>query len=302
MPSTIVFNQTHIVGSDNNTLIYKFPTSADFKNHEIAVESVSINYSWVNISASLNNNKIQYKWYGTSGLTTYDVTFEDGLYEIADLNARLQYEMVKNGTYLINANSQNVYYAEFVVNPTRFAIQLNTYPVPNSSQYSATGQNANFVGWSVPVANVLSGTAGWVGFHSVPFNPQVNMLANDFYKIIGFASDFSSSLGDGYNSINLSYLSTTAPAVQPNTNIYLALQNIQNPYANPSTIIHNMIVTGSFGSQILDKPSEFAFSDIIKGQYSQFRLQFLGADLKPLKILDPDIVVVLLIREKKMTS
>lgn len=109
MPSTIVFNQSSIVGPDNNTLVYQFPSSVNFNHHAVAVESVSINYSWVNISSTLYNNSFQYVWYEPTGAVTYTVTFEDGLYELSDLNSRIQFEMIKNGHYLINAQGQNVY-------------------------------------------------------------------------------------------------------------------------------------------------------------------------------------------------
>tara|TARA_R110002012_G_scaffold158318_3_gene319717 strand:- start:916 stop:1782 length:867 start_codon:yes stop_codon:yes gene_type:complete len=287
MPSTIVFNQSSIVGTGNNTFEYKFPSSVNFNNHEIAVESISINYSWVNISSALNNNKFEYVFYGTSGAVTYQVTIDDGLYELSQINSKLQYEMIKNGTFLINASGQNVYYAEFIVNNTAFAYQLNTFPVPISLP----------AGWSVPVANPIAGTAGWVGFYTQNTNPQINLLANNFYKILGFPDLFSSSANIGVNT-NLSYLSTTAPAIQPNTNVYVSMSNIQNPYANPSSIIHNLVVQGGFGQQIVDKPNEYAFNKLLEGQYNQLRLQFLGSDNQPLKILDPDTVIVCLIREK----
>ena len=53
MSNTIVLNSSNIVGIDNNTMVYDFPSSVNFKNHKVAVESISINYSWYNISAAL---------------------------------------------------------------------------------------------------------------------------------------------------------------------------------------------------------------------------------------------------------
>lgn len=293
MPSTIVFNQASIVGTGNNTFEYKFPSSVNFNNHEIAVESISINYSWVNISAALHNNAFQYVWYDTTGPVTFSIQFDDGLYELSQLNSKMQYEMIKNGTYLINASGQNVYYFEFIVNNTAFAYQLNTFPIPTAADFGT----AAYIGWSTPVANPAIGAAGWVGFYTSNTNPQVNLLPNNFYKILGFPSLFSSSLNTGINT-NLSYLSTTAPAIQPNTNVYVSLSNIQNPYANPSSIIHNLVVQGAFGATIIDKPNEYAWNKLLEGQYNQLRLQFLGSDNNPLTILDPDTVIVMLIREK----
>jgi len=67
---TIVLNQTNIVNlnNGNNQLVYKFPNSVLFSGTSIAVSSVSMYYSWFNISTSLQNNNFSYTW--TSGTTT----------------------------------------------------------------------------------------------------------------------------------------------------------------------------------------------------------------------------------------
>ena len=75
MSSTIVLNQTNIVTQDNNVLECDFPSSVKFDKHEICIESVSLYYSWQSANANpLQNNKFQYQWYGTSGLTTHTFT------------------------------------------------------------------------------------------------------------------------------------------------------------------------------------------------------------------------------------
>lgn len=303
MSNTIVLNSSNIVGTDNNTMVYNFPSSVNFKNHKVAVESISINYSWYNISQALNNNSFSYVWW-ENAWTTFTIVLEDGLYELADINARIQYEMIKNGHYLINDIGQNVYYFEFLVNSTRFAFQLNTFPVPTATQFNSTG-GANpttgtgaYQGWKTPVADTKAGTEAWGVFPLINYNPYLTLSAtNDFYKILGFPAGYTSPSNFNLNT-NLSVLSTTAPQIQPNTNVFLSMSNIQNPYANPTSIIHNLVVSGAFGATILDKPNEFAYNTLTKGQYNQLRIQFLGADLQPLKINDPDIVVVLLITEQ----
>jgi hypothetical protein len=308
MPKTIVFNKTHIVDNTNNsTLVYEFPISANFDNHEVALESVSVNYSWFNISSALNNNQITYRWYEPNANPVnqdYTITFEDGLYEVADINARIQFEMIKNGHYLINPQNQNVFYFEFLVNVSRFAIQINTFPVPTASQFNSGG-GANpstgagdYLNWKKPVADSKAGTSAWKGYPPSNYNPIVTLPAsNNFHKLLGFTAGFATEENSG-NNTNKSYLSSVAPEIQPNTNVYISLANVENEYANPSTIIHNLISTGSaFGSTILDRPNEFAFNKLTRGQYAQLRLQLLGSDFTPLKINDPDMVIVLLIKE-----
>ena len=123
---TIVLNRSNIESSNgyNNQFVYKFPTTVNFKDDFVAVSSVSLYYSWYNISEALGNNRFSYNWAdsGTNNYQTYNVVIPDGLYEIADINAFLQSVFIANGHYLVNATSQNVYYAEVVVNSSRYKI------------------------------------------------------------------------------------------------------------------------------------------------------------------------------------
>ena len=182
--------------------------------------------------------------FNTNGLvgsttTTYDVVLPDGLYEVADINAYLQAEFIKNGHYLKNADGDNVFYAEFVVNKTNYGVTLNTYPVPTSLPSGFTQPTQD--------AQSTATTAAWAGYPTTTFNPNVKMVSsNNFHKLIGFSSTFESGLLSGGNQ-NKSFNSTTAPLISPNFNLYLALQNISNPYASPSTIIHSISPQVGFG-------------------------------------------------------
>ena len=77
------------------------------------------------------------------------------------------------------------------------------------------------------------------------------------------------------------------------------MSNIDNQYANPSSIIHSVVVNTGFGEVILDRPNEAYFNSLIYGSYNQLHCQFLGSDFNALNILEADIVILLLIREKK---
>jgi hypothetical protein len=217
--------------------------------------------------------------------------------------------MISKGHYLINSAGQFVYYAEFVLSPTAYAVQLNTYPVPTSSgwtQNSSTGQwtgnsGTAYAGWTTPLANIPSNELGWQGFPAKTYNPSIIMMSSsNFYKIIGFTSTFTSSLNLGVGT-NLSYISTVAPQVNPNSVAYLSITNINNPYANPSSILYSISPTVAFGEQINEKPPQFCWSPLLQGTYNQLRVQLLGNDLQPLKILDPDMTIMLVIRETPRT-
>jgi len=291
MVATIVLNQANIVpDGKNNSLVYKFPNSVSFPNHEIAVQNITMYYSWENInSAPLANNTFSYVWVSGTTSTTYSITIPSGLYEVSDLNYYLQYKFIQNGTYLINSAGQNVYYAEFLINAQRYAVQINTFPVPTTLP----------TGWSVPVASVSAGTAGWVGFPTTTFNPQLIIPAN-LNKILGFTTPipYTTSLNSGVGT-NLSYISNTAPQVQPNSSVYVSISNIANKYAIPNSIIYSLSPSVAFGEQINEYPPQFAWNKLLSGTYNELRIQILGIDFQPLTILDPNMTIVLVIRDTK---
>tara|TARA_R110000782_G_scaffold14846_2_gene43960 strand:- start:907 stop:1788 length:882 start_codon:yes stop_codon:yes gene_type:complete len=291
MVATLVLNSSNIIDNgNNNTLVYSFPSSVQFPNHEIAVQQISMYYAWENINpAPLANNTFTYRW--TSGVTTttYSVVIPRGLYEIIDINNYLQFVFIKNGTYLIDAGGQNVYYAEFLVNPNRYAIQINTFPVPTTLP----------TGFTVPVADPASGSAGFVGFPTATFNPALSIGSN-LNKILGFTTPipFTTPLNSGVGT-NLSFLSNVAPQVQPNSSVYVSISNISNKYSSPTSVIYSITPNVNFGEQIRDTPPQFAWNKLLHGTYNEIRVTFLGIDFQPLTILDPNMTIVLVIKDTK---
>jgi len=253
-------------------------------------------YAWFNITSKYSNNTFSYTWTNGSTTTTYNVIIPDGLYNITDINSYLQWVMINNGTYLINSSGDNVYYVEMIVNPNRYAIQINTFLIPTSLPS----------GWSLP--------SNFVGFPTTTQNPVFTVNSN-FYKIIGYSLGFStnSNIGNTYvaptPSINnnyveknsagtLSYLSNTNPDVQPNSSICLSISNINNPYSQPSSIIYAITPNVSIGEQIIETPPNFMWNRMIDGTYNQLRVQLLGIDKQPIQMKDPNMTIMLTIRDK----
>lgn len=290
--NTIILNSTNIVsGSNNSSLTYRFPNSVTFDEHQVAVQSVSMYYSWQNINnTTLKNNTFSYSWVVAGTTTTYNVTIPSGLYEISDINNYLQFVFIQNGHYLINTVSQNVYYAEFLVNPNTYSINIVTYPVPTSLP----------TGWSQPVANVQTGALAWPGYPTTFFNPLITIPAS-FNLIMGYAAGFVTSQNTGANTI-LTYSSSVAPQVAPQPNALITISNISNIYAVPSSVIYNIYANVGFGQLINQEPAEYAFVDLLKGSTNSLTIRFVGNDGSALNILDPNITILLLIRKKPMSE
>jgi hypothetical protein len=295
----IVLNASNVEsGGDNNSLIFNFPNSVILKDKYIAVSQIVMYYAWFNITSAYNNNTFSYTWTVAGITTTYSVVIPDGLYNIVDINAYLQWTMINNGTYLINSSGDNEYYAELTVNPNRYAIQINTFLVPTTLP----------TGWTTPT--------NWVGFPTTTQNPVITIPSTGFfYKIIGYTAGFTTNanVGNAYvpptaSSSNnyvakdslgtLSYLSNTNPDVQPNSSIYLAISNINNPYSQPSSIIYSITPNVAIGEQIIETPPNFMWNKMIDGTYNQIRVQLLGIDKQPIQMKDPNMTIMLTIRDK----
>lgn len=293
----LVLNQQNIVNDgQNNRLIYKFPNSTYFKGNSIAVSSVSMYYSWFNITATYQNNTFSYTWTVGGATTTYPVVLPDGLYQISEINAYMQFVMIQNGHYLIDASGKYVYYAEMILNPTRYAVQLNTYLVPTSLPATYTAPSI-FAGYPTTAQNpVLTMPAQFnviVGY-SAGFQTNAN-VGNAYVPPV---SSYVSKLANG----TLSYVSTTNPNVQPNSSIYFALSNINNPYSIPSSIIYALVPQGNVGELIAERPPQFIWNKLIDGTYNELQLTFLGTDLNPIKINDPQMTILLAIKEADETG
>jgi len=297
MVATVVLNSSNVVpNGQNNQLVYQFPNSVAFPNHEIAIQSISMYYSWVNINATtLNNNRYQFIFPPATDVP-FLVTMPDGLYEIATLNQYLQFYCIQNGLYLITSTGSFVYFIEWTVNTSLYAVQLNVYPIPTSADATTLGytqpDNAT---WAYPATAVIP-----LVYLSAPTLP-----ANNFYKIVGFPQDFNMGVAPyepDDTTINFSFVSTTAPQVQPNPTLYIAISNIENNMATPSSIIGTISPTVNYGELINITPPQFAWNKLLSGTYNSLRISILGTDKSPVIILDPTMTLTLVIRDKKDIS
>jgi hypothetical protein len=142
--------------------------------------------------------------------------------------------------------------------------------------------------------------AGWTNPAAVVFPPanQITMtLPSRFNELLGFTAGFTTTAP---TVANLSFLSSTAPNIQPNNVLYVSVSNIDNKYGTPSGLVHRIVPNTTFGSLITENP-EFSFSPLHSGTYNQLQIQILGTDKSPIRILDPNIVITFLIKNKEQS-
>lgn len=278
--NVIVVTKNNIISSSGNNIFqYDFERSVFLKNKEIALASLSIYYSWYNISSSLGNNTFTYVWTVGTTDTTYTVTIPDGLWEISDINEYLQNEFITNGQYLINGDGDYVYYAELLINTNTYSVDIITYPVPKSLP----------TGYSEPTS--------WVGYPDDYFNPTITLTA-DFNEIVGYTAGYATDPNTGNNTI-LTYNSSTSPDIQPNEVILLTCSGVQNKYSNPYGTLYAITASVNPGDIISEKPPALIFSPLIDGTYSNIIFRLLKAtDKTPIDIEDPNITLVFVIKDK----
>jgi hypothetical protein len=282
MTSTIVLKSSNITDKTTNAVFkYDFPNSVNLIDHEVALISASMYYSWNNISTVLENRTFQYQYVDGADVTqTVTVTLDEGLYEISDINKALQFSMINEGLYLIdNTTNENIYYLEFVINTVRNSVDINTYAVPTSHPS----------GFTAP--------SNWPGYPSTTYNPNLIIPAK-FNEIIGYAAGFQTGFNSGVGS-TLSFSSSQSPNVNPNSSILVDLDLIDNKFSLPTGVISTIVPNVGVGSLISVLPSELVFSPIRNGVYNSITCRLLNKDtLQPQKIEDNQIVIILGIRKK----
>jgi len=209
--------------------------------------------------------------------------------------------MIQNNTYMTTSTGNNVYFIQLEINVSRYAVQLCTFRVP-----SAANNPNNYV-------------ASTLGYPPAVFNPSVTFPAN-FSNIVGYPAGWASpqniggavppftATGSGtYNGVTydynattgaMSFYSTQAPDITPNASVYLALSAIDNPYSLPSSIIYAVSPSNGIGAVIIDKPPQFCWNLLLNGTYNQLRLQILDINHNPLRIGDPNMTILLALKDK----
>lgn len=270
------------VSSDKSTYTYKFNGQVGFNSGEkVALDTLSMYYSWPNITEGQKNNVCQYTW--TDG-QPYTVTVEDGFYTIAELNKRLQFEFVKNKHYVENSEGNYVYFINLSENASRYAIQLDVTPVP-------TQTDATQYGWTKP------STASW-NFPSVSTYPQFivpdKTTSNSIASIIGYSAGTYPSVQTPASG-TFSDLSSTTPQVTPVSSVIVKCSLINNQDIVPNDIFYSFTPNATYGSQISIVPPTKTYIDILSNSYTEFSVSFVDQKFNPLPILDDNVVILLTI-------
>lgn len=274
--SPVILNSTNLIsnGGLNNIYRYAIPGSGLFRDAEIAISNIQMFYSWQNITSTYDNNTFSIIFPTGAGTATVNLTVPDGTYTVADLNSYIQSIMVANNYYLIDGGGDFVYYLELVENASRYAIQLNTFPVPTALPAGWTNP-----GWALPV---------------VGNTPQLVVPSTAIQTLLGFTAGTYPSPAQ---ATAYSALSTSVPQLSPVSSVIVGCNLVNNQLANPRSVIYSFSPGGTtYGNLIQSSAYQYSWVPIQNGTYSSVDITFYDQNFNNLRILDTNVVIFLLIR------
>ena len=87
--------------------------------HELALDRLSMTYSWYNIRSDYKNNKIKYRH--DKGVSWQTITFTDGMYSYSDINDYIHQYMAQKNHHSIQDGNE-----KFHINLTFYSINLSS--------------------------------------------------------------------------------------------------------------------------------------------------------------------------------
>jgi hypothetical protein len=255
--------------------VIKLPVNQQkFENADIALYSISIPYSWYNISTALNNTTFNLSFCGLS----IDITLPDSNFEIDTLNQYLQFVMYQNGLYLVDSTATEVFYLSLQMNATLYGATLAYTVLPATLP----------AGWSNPAALDLITYGGTC--------PVITFDNSEFSTFLGFNPSTSIP---AVNTATGAITSPNTPDVRSISTVNVGLNLVENPILLTRDIY-------SFS------PSEVGFTDyytqqvpfpifyrVINGSYNEIVINFTDQLGRPVQVNDPDISITLIFKQHK---
>jgi len=289
MSFILTLNSTNVSNTNTNTTFrYNFINGGfTCKDYEMCISSITLPYSFFNVSSYYNNKTFSLIFPTGALTTTIAFTLPDGFYTINDINSYIQQQCIINGAYLIDSSGDYVYFVKMMYNATYYAVQFLYYLVPSS------------IGtYTRPSSGLYAIDSSAFGLPTTAKTPQLVLASTGSIRnIMGFeAGTYPSSPATASNN----KLSTLTPIGSNVNSILMQCSLISNRCANPTDIIDSMPINDvSFGSNITYQPSFERFVTVSDGTFNTFTFSFRDQNLNEIYAKDPNVSITLIIRPKK---
>jgi len=288
MAYSLVLNSSNNVNTTTNTQFkYNF-LGGNFhaEDMEMCVSSITIPYSFFNVSQFYNNQIFQLIFPTGATTATLTITLTAGFYTVTDIQNFIQNQMISAGYYLINSSKQNVYYFTIATNTTYYTTQIVCSAVPTTlpSGYSYASSGAYSTSGGLP------STSNQV--------PQLVILStNTFGTIIGYTAGTYPATATQASGVYTT-TGTLTPVGSTVNSIVVRCSILKNNVTVPSDILDGFPINATFGSNITYNPSFEKWITVNNGTFSNFYINFVDQNLNTIYANDPNIAVTLLIRKK----
>ena len=289
MSFILTLNSTNVSNTNTNTTFkYNFINGGfTCKDYEMCISSITLPYSFFNISSYYNNKTFSLIFPTGATTVTYSFTLPDGFYTITDINSYIQQQCVYYGAYLIDSTGNYIYFVKMAYDSTYYAVQFLYYLVPTLAGIGT---------YTRPSSGLYS--TGGTGLPTTAYTPQLVLASSGSIRtIMGFASGtFPATQATASSDI----LSTLTPIGSTVNSILMQCSLISNRCTTPTDIIDSMPINDvSFGSNITYQPSFERYVTVSDGTFNTFTFSFRDQNLNEIYAKDPNVSITLIIRPRK---
>lgn len=278
MSFNLTLNSSNVVqGSNNSQFLYRF-IGGNFtaKDLEMCVASITMPYSFFNVSSYYQNKTLQYNFPTSTTPVSRILTLADGFYTVTDINNALQADMIAAGLYLLDSGGNYVFYLNLSYDTTFYAVRLISYAFPTSLP----------AGFTNPAGRT---------FPAVATTPQLSIpVSNSLGTILGF---LPGAYPPATQSTNYNILSNTTPVGSTVQSLILRCNLAYNPVSMPSDIVDAFPINTTFGSNITYDPSFEKWVQVRDGTYSTAIITIVDQNFNQIFAQDPNACFTLLFRK-----
>ena len=209
--------------------------------------------------------------------TLFQVTLQNGFYQVADINNALQNYMISQGQYLVSG-SQNIYFISITTNANFYANQIICATLP-----TAIGTYTNPANMGLPGA---------------PVTPQFVVMSSypAFGSLIGYSPG---TYPPAPSSTSFNTLSNITPNITPVNSVVVRCNLVSNQVGTPSDIMTSFPINTTFGANINFSPNYEQWVGINSGRYASLSLTLQDQNFNGIQANDVNCLITILIRSPK---
>lgn len=281
---TLLINGTHCNNLTGNKNSFTYPfvgggydISDSTKKYSIGVSSITIPYSFYNISEIYRNKMFSIIVPTSAGnTTTYNIELPSSFMTVNNLNHFIQWWSINNNFYTLNNTGEYTYYIELEYNVSTYSVNSIFYPLKLAS------------GGSNPNNMYLDATR--------TMQIQISQANEGFGKLIGLIPGLYPTVNTNTNTISVNS-NTTVVGSEINA-INLTASIVRNDISSTVDSFY-CFTSGSsnFGANIVVLPPSIIYVDCFKGRYQNLTITLKDQNNRDIQCRDANICIMLCLKE-----